>query len=119
MNILFFSFFFSESFVEETALFFGKNKSVKIFVWVYIWTFLFYQFICLFPILYCLDNCDFIIYPEIKPYECFDLLKKYFDYFISVSTCLKKYQLLVFSLNLYLIDQFGKNWHLNINYSNQ
>ena len=49
-----------------------------------------------------------------------DLYQKYFDYFISVSICLKKYQLLAFWLKLYLIDQFGKNWHLsNINYSNQ
>ena len=69
-RVSFFFFFFFESVFSPLYIFafFVKDK-VSRHEWVYLWAFCFVPLISisvLVPVLYCLDNCGFVVEPEVR-----------------------------------------------------
>ena len=78
---------------------FVKDK-VSIFVWIYLWAFCFvpliYMSVCV-PVPYCLDDCGFVVEPEVRQVDssssillfrdCFGYLKSFVFAYSCEITC--------------------------------
>ena len=74
-EVVFFLLYILASFVED---------KVSIGTWIYLWTFYFVPLIYIsvfVPVPYCLDDCSFVVEPEVRQVDCSSSILLSQDYF--------------------------------------